>query len=228
MRFFFTFGTIGLIGVCLVAQEPSKEQEQQASETRGMPARATAADYQAHADAGKVMIGAEFFQHSVPSPQGLLATEDFVVVEAGVFASKEARTTLSYQDFSLRINGKKNAQASEPYSAIFKSLKDPEWEPPAPAGGVEKGGKTSINSSGAGGMKAGGAGSDPPPVVHPPLKLQREWESRVKKEAFPEGDRALPQAGLLFFRYGGKASKISSLELIYDGPGGKATLSLNP
>jgi hypothetical protein len=231
MRFFFTFGTIGLIGICLVAPEPTKEQasqEQQASETRGMPARATAADYQGHADAGKVMIGAEFFQHSVPTPQGLLATEDFVVVEAGVFASKEARTTLSYQHFSLRINGKKNAQASEPYSVIFKSLKDPEWEPPEPAGGTEKAGKTSIGSSGAGGIKAGGPGSDPPPVVHPPLKLQREWELRVKKEAFPEGDRALPQAGLLFFRYAGKASKISSLELIYDGPGGKASLSLNP
>jgi hypothetical protein len=228
MRFFFTFGTIGLMGVCLLAQEPSKEQEQQASETRGMPARATAADYQAHADAGKVMIGAEFFQHSIPTPQGLLATEEFVVVEAGVFASNEARTTLSYQHFSLRVNGKKNAQASEPYSVIFKSLKDPEWEPPEPAGGAEKGGKTSINSSGGGIKAGGGAGSDPPPVVHPPLKLQREWELRVKKEAFPEGDRALPQAGLLFFRYGGKASKISSLELIYDGPGGKATLSLNP
>jgi hypothetical protein len=230
MRFFSTFGITALVtSVCLLGQTPA--QEQQASETRGMPARATPGDYQAHADAGKVIIGAEFFQHTVPSPQGLLSTEDFVVVEAGVFGPAGARATLSFQDFTLRINGKKNAQASEPYELIFKSLKDPEWEPPQPAGGPEsKGGKTSIGSSGAGGIKAnGGAGGDgPPPVVHPPIKLQREWESRVKKETFPEGDRALPQAGLLFFRYAGKASKINSLELIYSGPGGKVSLDLHP
>lgn len=219
------FGTTILIAVMgLFAQQPT--QEQQASETRGMPARATPADYQAHAQAGKVTIGAEFFQHSVPSPKGLLSTEDFVVVEAGVFGPPGARTTLSFGDFSLRINGKKNPHASEAYELVFKSLKDPEWEPPESAGGDSKAGKTSINSGGAGGK--GPAGDGPPPVVHPPLKLQREWESRVIKQAFPEGDRPLPQAGLLFFRYGGKVSKINSLELIYSGPDGKATLELQP
>jgi hypothetical protein len=192
-----------------------------------MPARATPADYQAHADAGKVTVGAEFFQHTVPSPDGLLTTEDYVVVEAGLFGPPGTRTTLSFQDFSLRINGKKNAQPSEPYAVIFKSLKDPEWEPPEPAGGDSKAGKTSIGSgSGSKGLSTGG--NDPPPVIHPPIKLQREWESRVKKQAFPEGDRALPQAGLLFFVYRGKASGIHSLELTYSGPGGKATLTLQP
>jgi hypothetical protein len=233
MRFFFTSGTTILIAaLCLLAQQPNTpSQEQQASETRGMPARATPGDYQAHADAGKVTIGAEFFQHTVPSPEGVLNTDDYVVVEAGVFGPPGARTTVSFQDFSLRINGKKNPQPSEPYAVIFKSLKDPEWEPPVPAGGESKAGKTGISSSGGGGggkTGLGGAGNDPPPVVHPPFKLQREWESRAKKEAFPEGDRSLPQAGLLFFVYRGKASGIHSLELIYSGSGGKASLSLQP
>jgi hypothetical protein len=91
----------------------------------------------------------------------------------------------------------------------------------------QKSSKTSIGSSGAGGKGGGGAG-DPPPVVHVPIKLQREWEARATKAAFPEGDRSLPQAGLLFFQYRGKASGIHSLELIYSGPSGKAVLSLNP
>lgn len=225
MRFFFTFGTtVAIAALCLFAQQQNTPgQEQQASETRGMPARATPADYQAHADAGKVTIGAEFFEHTVPSPEGLLNTDDYVVVEAGLFGPPGARTTLSFQDFSLRINGKKNPQPSEPYAVIFKSLKDPEWEPPVP---VESKSKTGINTGGGG--KSGGAGNDPPPVVHPPFKLQREWEARAKKEAFPEGDRALPQAGLLFFVYRNKASSIHSLELIYSGAGGKATLTLQP
>ncbi len=227
MRLFFTIGTTALAAsLFLLAQQPDQQKpDQEASATRAMPARATPGDYQAHADAGKVTIAAEFFQHTVPSPQGLLNTEDFVVVEAGIFGPPGARTTVSPQDFSLRINGKKNPHPSEPYELVFKSLKDPEWEPPLPAGADPKAGKTSINSSGSG--KSAG-GNDPPPVVHPPIKLQRDWESRVVKQAFPEGDRALPQAGLLFFRYGGKPSGIHSLELYYSGAGGKAALALQP
>jgi hypothetical protein len=185
-----------------------------------MPARATPGDYQAHAPAGPVTIGAEFMQHSVPTPKGLLASEDYVVVEAGVFGPPGARTTLNPSDFSLRINGKK-PQQSEPYVAVFKSLKDPEWEPDVP---VEQKGKTSIGSTGLGKT----AGNDPPVVPKPPFKLQREWNLRLQKASFPEGDRALPQAGLLYFRYTGKASGIHSIELMYSGPSGKATLQLQP
>jgi len=43
-----------------------------------------------------------------------------------------------------------------------------------------------------------------------------------------EGDRPLPQAGLLFFRYGGKTEGIKSIELIYSGAAGKASLDLQP
>jgi hypothetical protein len=222
MRFFFTFCT-ALASVCLLARgqaTPADTSDAQASATRGMPARATPGDYQAHAAAGPVTIGAEFMQHSVPTPQGLLATEDYVVVEAGVFGPPGARATVNPSDFTLRINGKK-PQQSEAYVTVFKSLKDPEWEPDVPA---EQKGKTSIGSSGM-----NKSPNDTPPVVpKPPFKLQREWNLRLQKASFPEGDRSLPQAGLLYFKYGGKASGIHSIELLYSGPSGKATLQLNP
>jgi len=222
MRFFFTLA-IPLNAICLFAQTPPAPppvSDAQASETRGMPARATPGDYQAHAAVGPLTIGAEFLQHSVPTPGLLLGTEDYIVVEAGVFGPPGARTTLNPGDFTLRVNGKKMLQ-SEPYATVFKSLKDPEWEPDVP---VDKASKTSIGSSGAGGKNS----NDPPVVPKPPFKLQRDWNLRMQKEAFPEGDRALPQAGLLFFRYGGKASGIHSIELMYAGPSGKATIELQP
>jgi len=50
----------------------------------------------------------------------------------------------------------------------------------------------------------------------------------VQKAALPEGDRTLPVAGLLFFQYSGKAKNIRSVDLIYNGPAGKATLKLQP
>lgn len=226
MQLFSIFRTTLLVSTfCLgveaqaAANQDTANQDAQASQTKGMPARATPADYQAHGNAGPVTIGAEFFQHTVPTPQGPLGNEDYVVVEAGLFGPPGARTTLTFTDFSLRVNGKKTAQPSEPYALVFKSLKDPEWEPDVP---VEAKSKTSIGTGGNGG------GGDPPPIVHVPIKLQREWNQRLEKEALPEGDRPLPQAGLLFFLYRGKASGIHSLELIYSGPSGKVSLPLNP
>ncbi len=52
--------------------------------------------------------------------------------------------------------------------------------------------------------------------------------AKVTKAALPEGDRLLPAAGLLFFKYSGQAKGIYSVELSYDGPAGKATLKLHP
>jgi hypothetical protein len=211
------FLTLTIAAAMLSAQE----QAAPPAERRGMPPRATPGDYQAHGDAGTVTVGAEFMQHQVPTPDGLLTTEDFIVVEAGVFGPAGARTTLNPLDFSLRVNGKKGALASEAYALVFKSIRDPEWAPDVP---VDVHGKTSIGTG-----KGGGGGGEPaPPPPKPPLKLMREWSQRVQKAAFPEGDRALPMAGLLFFRFTGKASSIHTLELIYAGPAGKATLPLNP
>jgi hypothetical protein len=103
---------------------------------------------------------------------------------------------------------------------VFKSLKDPEWEPPEPAGPKSK---TSLSGSGKGEQ-----GDDKPAPVQIPIPVQRAMAQRVQKASLPEGDRALPQAGLIFFQYRGKTKSIHSIELIYAGPAGKATLTLQP
>lgn len=77
------------------------------NQAKGMPPRATPAEYQAQVQAGTVTIAGEFKGHSVPTMQGPLSTEDYVVVETALFGPPEARTKLSADDFSLRINGKK-------------------------------------------------------------------------------------------------------------------------
>ena len=78
-------------------------------------------------------IAAEFVGHFVPTLQGNLTTEDYVVVETGMFGPPEAHIKLFLGDFSLRINGKKTALPGQPYGMVIKSLKDPDWEPPAAA-----------------------------------------------------------------------------------------------
>jgi hypothetical protein len=209
---------IAVLSWCAQGQDtPTKEA--QPSETKGMPPRATPADYQAQGQAGTVTIAAEFKGHSVPTPLAVFSTEDYVVIETGLFGPPDARVKLSVEDFSLRINAKKPLPA-QPYGLVLKSLKDPEWVPPEPAEG--KGSKTSFGGGGKGDAGA------PPVTPHMPMPLQRVMEQKVVKASMAEGDRALPQAGLIFFQYRGKTQNIQSLELIYSGPAGKATLTIQP
>jgi hypothetical protein len=193
-------------------------KDAQASEAKGMPPRATPGDYPAQALAGSVTIAAEFMGHSVPRPEGPLSTDDYVVVETGLFGSPQAHITLSIEDFSLRINGKKTPLSSQPYGLVVRSLKDPEWLPPEPAQPKSKGG---LNTG-------QGDSNSPPPIVHVPIELQRAMALHLQKSALPEGERTLPQAGLIFFQYRSRTQSIHSIELLYNGPAGKATLALHP
>ncbi len=212
----------GVLAACILSAglglysqvTPSKETH----EIEGIPPRVSPSDYLSHGQAGAVSIGAEFLGHFVPTPQGTFTTEDYVAVETGLFGPSDARLKLSRDDFSLRINGKKALLPTQSYVSVFSSLKDPNWAPPEPA---EKSKTTSIGSG-------GGQDSTPPPVVHMPLELQRAMEQHVQKSALAEGDRALPQAGLIFFEYRGKPKNIKSVELVYNGAAGQTTVALQP
>jgi hypothetical protein len=220
--------------VCLRAQGQTKldqtkqdqsSQEQNTKEFpgKGMPPRAAASEYQSQGKAGTVTIGAEFAGHSVTTPEHTYSSEDYIVVEAGFFGPPGAQITLARSDFSLRINGKKVASPSEPYELVFHSLKDPEWIPPETEDS-KAASKTSLSTNGSGGAN----GAPPPLPPKMPFPLRRAMEQHVQKAAMQEGDRPLPQAGLLFFRFGGKADGIKSLELTYSGAAGSATLTLEP
>lgn len=197
------------------------EKEPQANEAKGMPPRSSPADYPAHANAGTVTIAAEFMGHSVPRPEGPLSTADFVVVETGLFGPAGERLQMEPGDFSLRINGKKSSETSVPYGLVVSSLKDPQWVSPEEA--------EAKKSKSNGGFSTGGQATDTlPPVVHVPIELQRAMAQYLRDASLPEGERALPEAGLIYFQFRGKTKNIHSLELIYSGPAGKATLPLQP
>ena len=211
-----------IAAICLCVDGQNTQSKDAQIETKGMPSGATPADYQAQAQAGPVTVAAEFRGHSVPTLQGTLSTEDYVVIETGLFGSPGARIKLSSDDFSLRINGKKTPLPSQAYGLVVGSVKDPEWEPPVPAASKSK------TSLGGGGKGEQGDANAPPAPVQIPIGVQRAMAQRVQKASLPEGDRTLPQAGLIFFQYRGKTQSIHSIELIYAGPAGKATLTLQP
>jgi hypothetical protein len=228
MRPFPAFGTVILItSLCLCApgqNTPSTPgKDTQANETKGIPPRATPADYQAHAAAGTVTVGAEFIGHPIPTPDGTTYnTEEYVAVETGLYGPSGARLKISVEDFTLRVYAKKmTSSPSQPVGMLFRSLKDPEWEESVALEAKSKS-STSVSTGGKNGEK------EPVAPVHMPLELQRAMQQRVQRAALPEGDRALPLAGLIFFPYRGKEKNIHALELVYAGPAGTATLTLQP
>jgi hypothetical protein len=228
MRHFPAFGIIIVItlitAVCVCATgQSTPAKDPSVGETRGIPPRAAPADYQAHAQAGTITVAAEFIGHSFPTQDGTTySTEDYVAVETGLYGPAGARLKISADEFSLRVYAKKvTSLPSQPFGMLFRSLKDPVWEDSV---AVEAKSKSSTN------LSTGGKNGEKEPVAPPrmPLELQRAMDQRVEKAALPEGDRALPQAGLIFFPYRGKVEKIHSIELVYAGPAGTATLALQP
>ena len=193
---------------------------------QGIPPRASASDYLTQGKAGDVTIAAEFLGHSIPTSTNILASDEYVAVEIGLYAADALKTDtsrlkISHEDFSLRINGKKNPSPADPYELVYKSLRDPDLEPTA----AEQKEKTSSISTGG---KNPSDANAPPPKFHIPMDVLRAMEQRVQKASLPELERPLPVAGLIFFVYRGKAQSIHSVELIYNGPAGKATLELQP
>jgi hypothetical protein len=192
--------------------------------SKGLPPRATPGEYLSRAQAGTYTIAAEFDRHDVPTAETTLTTEDYICVEMAVFGPAGSHLALSFNDFSLRINGKKTPLAAEQFAAVFTNLRDPTYQAPELKDAKEK--KSS-------GLNAGGGGGDndlgsTPPPIHIPPEMERAMQLQVQNAALPEGNRALPVAGLVFFKYGGQPKGIHSVELLYAGAAGKATITLQP
>jgi hypothetical protein len=220
----FRIAGLGFAAVCLCAQAwgaqasdqqtPAPGKAGPVTVTQGLPPRAAPSDYPTQAKLGPITLAAEFAGHGIPTPDGPLSTDDYIVVEVAFYGPAEPRLPLSFRDFALRINSRKNPTSSDSFERVGLSAKDPEWGPPE----KEEKSKTSIGGGGS-----NDSSKEPP---RPPMELRRAWAQRVKKTALAEGELPLPQAGLLYFPYGGKVTGIRSLELIYSGPAGKVTLDL--
>ena len=209
-----------LAAMTLAAQQAPQEKEGQLQfpPAQPIPARAAPTDYTGRAAVGKFTIAAEFTGHSVPTSQGPLTSEDYLAVEVAVFGPADAKLKLSPEDFSLRINGAKKPISITHVEMLYKSLKDPEYIVPDVG---EKKSKSGMSTGGEKGQDS--APPSPPPI---PFEVKRNIAQRAQKAALIEGERPLPVAGVLFFQSGKQTKSIKSVELVYEGPAGKARIAL--
>src|SRR6516164_187137 len=129
----FLYAIFAIAALSLHAQtapeHPASMPKAATRENIGIPPRSGPSDYPAQAKVGKVTIAAEFGEHGIPTPEGALSSDNYVVVELAVFGPQGTRLPVSFSDFSLRINGKKNPVQAESFERAGASVKDPEWAP---------------------------------------------------------------------------------------------------
>jgi len=197
--------------------------------------RTKPSDYPVQAPLGDFTIAAEYLVHSIPTPGGVLVTDDYLVVEVAFFGPKPSRLKLSNEDFAMRINGRKDPTGAQSPALVIGTLKTPGW--PRATGGAGIGNGSIIFGPGAipqfpGDPPVRNIPPSPVPPAPSPGGIEKEQqmpvEERVERASLQQGEQKLPSAGLIYFPYSGKTKSLRSLELIYEGSAGKATLKLLP
>jgi hypothetical protein len=202
---------------------------------QGTTSKANVSEYAAHGEMKDGSLGAEYLGHSILTAKSAILARDFLVVEAALYP-KDPRVKIRLENFRLRINGKKETILPQTLNLVIGSLKNPDWS-----------GRSLEVGAGLGnaGVTIGG----PPPVDRfpgdptsrrapaPPRapddnngvekSAPEPIEEVIYHLALPEGDDVhSPASGYLFFPFQSKLKSIKTLELIYEGPLGTATLHL--
>ncbi len=191
-----------------------------------------AEDYPVHGAAGKLGIGADYTVHSFSGRGRMFVAEAYLVVEVALYGPRGEEAMVSGSRWSLRVNGKKQALAPQPPQFVAASFKYPDWERTrrleAQAGPVILGRPVPVERFP--GDPTARRRLPPPPRAPEPQDPggaektpEPKAEEVVLETALPEGTQRLPVSGYLYFAYKGK---VKSVELIYEGPEGRAALRL--
>lgn len=203
------------VSVALAAQE-------------GVPVRAAAGDYPARAKVAGGELAAEFLGRTVPAPEAPFVLVNYVAVELAVFSTP---CEFNSGHFGLRVNGKQTLLAQTP-GMVAAALQYPDWEgargleATAGAGNMDVvlGRKTNTVPRFPGDRRVPTAPPGTPGKTETNEKVA-PWEW-VGKLAWGDGPCKAPAAGLLYFPYKGSLAKLKTVELVYSGAEGKATLAL--
>ncbi len=200
----------------------------------GLDPRPKAQDYPHQAALATAMLGVEYHGRAFDAKDGSFLAQDYLIVEAALFPSGDP-LAFSPSHFRLRLNGKQPELLPVTPGTVALSIRNPdhyEQRPGLVAGGGVGGGQVVLGrprpaerfpGDPEARIPAGGAGSTqavtPDSLAKAAEAAERFGLSRI--DAPPAG-----AAGLVYFYWRGKHARLKKIELIYDGPAGRATLRL--
>ncbi|MFB3827832.1 MAG: hypothetical protein ACE15B_13755 [Bryobacteraceae bacterium] len=192
-------------------------------------------DYPVHARPGKAALGADFTVHSFSDGRQFFVTEAHLVVEIAVYPAKGEPLMVSTQQFTLKVNGKKQLVYAQTPGMVAASLKYPDWERRRKLeayGGIGNAGVILGRPSPVERFPGDPRARSPlPPAPRAPEAERTKAPEPTAEEvavsaALPEGETSSAVAGYVYFPYRGKVKDIRDLRLLYSGPAGQAELRL--
>ena len=198
---------------------------------QGTTPKVKAEEYPVHGAAGAVTLGADYTVHSLSLAGDLFIAPDYLVVEVALYGKADEKFEVNAGRFTLRVNGKKSVLLPQSPGMVAASIKYADWE-------MRRGVEMSAGVGDADVVLGRPRPTerfpgDPRPgqerLPQPPQAPEQENRSGMEKQAkvkpedavvaaaLPEGTVRGPVSGYLYFAYKGKAGKIKSLELLYDG-----------
>jgi hypothetical protein len=191
-------------------------------------------DYPVHAELPAISIGAEFLVRSILSAGQSFTSQDYLVADVALYPGKEKQVEVSLKDFFLRVNGKKLLATPPQFvAAAFRHPEDsrrPRLEAEAGAGdaGVILGRPRASERFPGDPTPRQGRLPDPPRTTRTdaPAPAPVRGEDVAVNDSLPEGECKFAKRGFVYFPYKGKTTSIKTVELVYQGPAGSASLKL--
>lgn len=199
----------------------------------GTEPRAEPSSYEAHAMLAQGDLGAEYLSRTVGTASTSAFIERYVAVEVCLFPSKGSHYAVAAGQFRLRINRAGRELSAQPAGLVASAIINPQYEKRS---GLETGvgvgpadivfGRPRRVERFPGDPDARRPGDNRSPSKEDDPHSPEADAKIVRDAALYEGVVSTPTAGVLYFAWPGKLKDIRSVELLYDGPAGKAVLKL--
>ena len=199
---------------------------------RGVPPKNAPTEYEHHASADKLSIGANYMGRTFGVEGGALHDAgEFIVVEVGVFVDKGFDGAVRASDFRLKLEDKKLTLLPTPPGLVANALRNRDMDPQR---------RRLIYGGGMGNAQVMVGmprpqerfPGDPRPGQTRPIGTtsvregdERDWDAAASS-GLAEGAGSGARAGNLFFAYSGKMTKVKKIVLEYEGEAGRITLPL--
>lgn len=196
--------------------------------------RAQPSDYPVQAVLAHATVAAEYGSRAISQPNDSYYVGNYLVVEVAFFPEKGPPIPVAAHEFRLRLNRAARELLAQPPGLVAGAIRNPGWEQyhgVQAAGGVGPavvvmGGPPRVERfPGDPEARRPTQPKAPDQRADKPSATQSASEA-VEKYAFQDGPASGARSGLLYFHWEGKVKNLKSIELVYDGVAGKATLKL--
>ena len=190
---------------------------------QGTEPKPKADEYDVHAAAGSVTLGAEYMVRSYSDGRQSYLIDDYLVVEVALYpAAKGEAVQSSAGEFALRVNGKRPLRAVPATAVAASTQRAYLTQKPRLQGGVGVGGV----DIGMGQPTPRYPSGEPVPTRRAPRVpddapggVEREApakpEELIVQTALPEGEFKGAVSGFVYFPFPGKTSSVKTVELIF-------------